>query len=379
MKVAIFGGTGFLGYDFIRLALAEAKLTPIVFSSNPKSLTNVARHGIDIRLYRSGDPESIRLESDVNLVVNFAHPFEARDRISGKEQIRRFVRFIGSAKRLNPSLRLIHLSSMSVYEPFAESVYFDEASPLAPPKDDRYANEKVYAETALLQLPAAAEWQLHLRPTVVYGAYCGVWTDRILAAFQNGDVGFFSLDGKIQPIHGEDVSRLIHENAIRFRAGVYNLPGPDVMTWKDFVTVFRDIVDVGRLVKMEGNPAGGNGGRESAFQFYLKNFRELMHVVRKEPSFDRMAVRVASRLPGQIVERIKRILLGREDSMGASGTALASTPSAALFGRAFFAADRLVSDRKLSTDFPEFRSTSLATNVDRLASYYRFRFTDEMT
>src|SRR3546814_11358988 len=87
---------------------------------SPKSLANVARHEIDIRLYPSSQPEAAQLDPDVSLIINYSHPFEARDNIGGADQIRGFVRFVAAAKQANPGLRLIHLSTMSVFEPRSE-------------------------------------------------------------------------------------------------------------------------------------------------------------------------------------------------------------------------------------------------------------------
>ena len=94
MKVAVFGGSGFLGYDFVRLALRDGGCTPVVYSSSAKSLSNVARHEVDIRLYPSADPASVVLDTDVDLLLNFSHPFERRDGISGQVQVERFADFV---------------------------------------------------------------------------------------------------------------------------------------------------------------------------------------------------------------------------------------------------------------------------------------------
>ena len=128
MKVAVFGGSGFLGYDFVRFALRHGGVEPIVYSGGGKSLANVSRHDVDIRLYSADDPQAIALDDDVDVVVNFAHPFERRGGITGTEQIARFVRFVGQARRANPRLRLIHLSSMSVFEPFGRNRRFEDRS-----------------------------------------------------------------------------------------------------------------------------------------------------------------------------------------------------------------------------------------------------------
>jgi len=195
MKVAVFGGSGFLGYDFVRFALQRGGVELVVYSSGAGSLANVARHDVDLRLYPADDPQTVVLDDDTAVVVNFAHPFERRGEISGTEQINRFVRFIAAAKRSNRDLRLVYLSSMSVFEPFGRSHRFAEADPVRPPRDDRYAQEKVHAETELRNLPDADRWQLHLRPTVVYGPFCRPFTDRFLELFRQGDVGYIDLSG----------------------------------------------------------------------------------------------------------------------------------------------------------------------------------------
>lgn len=374
MKIAVFGGSGFLGYSFVRHALQAGDVTPIVYSSSPKSLANVARHEVDIRLYPSSQPEAIQLDPDVSLIINYSHPFEARDNITGADQIRGFVRFVAAARRANPGLRLIHLSTMSVFEPFATDHFFTESAPLHPPKTDRYACEKVLAETALKKLPDAEKWQVHLRPTIVYGPYCGVWTDRIFEAFTQGDVGFSNLAGRIQPILGDDISRLIHALCFDFRPGTYNLPGPEVMSWHDFLSSFQDIVGGGALVRVASSSVANDA--ESAFAFYRRNFRELMRVVRKEPAFDRMAVRMARRMPAHWVTRLKNLLLGKEAALGPSSSTLTPALATTTFCRPFFGEDRLVFEDKLKSDFPQFRRTSLPETRELMTSYYRYRFTD---
>jgi nucleoside-diphosphate-sugar epimerase len=378
MKIAVFGGTGFLGYDFVRYALDQGVVKPIIYSSNPKNLTNVARHDIDIRLYPSSDPQSIILDDDVEVIVNYAHPFESRDKISGKKQIERFVRFVEKSKQTNSKLHLIHLSSMSVFEPFDQEIYYDESMPLHPPRDDRYAKEKVLAETALLKLPDAESWQLHLRPTVVYGPFCGVWTDRIFGAFKNGDVGFENLSGKIQPIYGRDVSKFVYNLAMNFRPGVYNLSGSEEYSWYDFATVFRDIVNCGQLVKLDSDFGKKIAHHETTFLFFKNNFRELMQAVRKEPAFDRMALRVARHLPERAVNWTKSVLLGRGGAMLAPINTKLVLPISALFNRRFFSENRLVSSNKLKKEFPNFQPRKFTETKLDLKAYYHYRFTDDI-
>lgn len=376
MKIAVFGGSGFLGYDFIRLALKRGGIEAVVYSSSAKSLSNVARHEVDIRLYSSTDPQAVVLDRDVEWLINFAHPFERRGNLTAMEQVARFVQFVGNAKRSCPGLRLIHLSSMSVYEPFARGRKFAESDVLNPPRHDRYAKEKVFAESALRALPGAVDWQLHLRPTVVYGPFCGVWTDRILEAFTQGDIGFHDLSGRIQPIHGEDVSRFIYERLFAFRAGVYNLPGPEEMSWQAFLETFRDIVGVGRLVALPGTVAERDGAGESTWDFYVNNVRELMHAVRREPPFDRMARRIASHLPDSAVQWIRKALLGRDAAAAPASAMAGQSPVNQNYARRFFGEDRLVDGARPMADFPAFSTRRVRDVREELSAYYRFRFTD---
>ena len=375
MKVAVFGGSGFLGYDFVRFALRHGGVEPIVYSGGGKSLANVSRHDVDIRLYSADDPQAIALDDDVDVVVNFAHPFERRGGITGTEQIARFVRFVGQARRANPRLRLIHLSSMSVFEPFGRNRRFEESDSLRPPRGDRYAQEKVFAETALRSLPDADRWQLHLRPTVVYGPFCGAWTDRIFAAFKHGDVGYRDLSGRIQPIYGEDISRFIYDRLLDFTTGVYNLPGPEEMSWQTFLDTFREIVGIGRLVQMSDASASRGGGDRRTSNSYKDDIRQLVQVVRREPSFVRMAGRIARRLP-VASDRVSMFLLGRDGARVASMSDV-QTPNTAVFGTPYFAADRLVCETKCRRNYPTLKLSRVSDVKPVLEEYYRFRFSDD--
>ena len=258
---------------------------------------------------------------------------------------------------------------MSVYEPFAADVKFEEGAALHPPRHDRYAREKVCAEQALLALPDAASWQLHLRPTVVYGPFCGVWTDRIFEAFTAGNVACHSLAGRIQPLLGADLSRFILARLTDFRAGIYNVPGPEILTWQEFFTVFQDIAASGKLQLHQA----GVGDNESRWRFYASNLRELLHAVRKEPAFDRMALSIARHLPEHCVQRIRQMLFGR----GERAAVVTRERGTSDYLRPFFAEDRLVSAAHIKRDFPDFKPRSVHASHDELGRYFRYRFGDD--
>ncbi len=330
-NVAVFGGSGFLGGSFVRLARRLAGVRPIVYSSKPAGSS--AFGDLDVRSYQPDEVQDLTLDPNVDVVVNFAHPFERRGSRPGSEQIRRFARFIGRARAANPDLRLIHLSSMSVFEPFAHDHRFEESAPLQPPATDRYAQEKVLAETALRALPQADAWQLHLRPTVVYGPFCRPWTDRMLASFESGDVAYVDLTGRAQPVSGDDVSRFICDRVKDFRGGVYNLPGPETIDWHTFVDAFRRIVGRGALVQAPASAMAAAKGSDALHKRVIRRFSRL----------------VSRPVPAPV-----------------------TNPD--FLCRPFFAEDRLVSDAKVHTDFPSFQPARFADALPMLAEYYGTEF-----
>jgi nucleoside-diphosphate-sugar epimerase len=189
-------------------------------------------------------------------------------------------------------------------------------------------------------LADADRWQLHLRPTVVYGPFCRPWTDRIFEAFRQGNVRYADLSGRIQPVYGEDVSRFIYERLLDFRPGIYNFPGPEEMSWQTFVDTFREIVGIGNLVRVPVAP--GNRART-------------------KPGFVERALRKAERTVRPV----------------AASAAEQRRANAKLFAKPFFAEDRLLSDAKWRRDCPTFQLSRLSEVKDVLAEYYRARFPDD--
>ena len=211
-----------------------------------------------------------------------------------------------------------------------------------------------------------------MRPTVVYGPFCGVWTDRIFEAFLAGDVGYRDLAGRIQPLNGADLSRFILHRLRDFRAGFYNIAGPHSMSWLDFFEAFREIANHGALRRLDDRGLVAEG-KEGLLSFYSSNLRELMHAVRGEPAFDRMAVSIARHLPERAVQSIRGLLLGRGEA--AAPKVDARYPAEYL--RRFFGEDRLVSSARATADFPDFVARPLAAFGDQLRAYFRFRFHDD--
>jgi len=372
MKIAVLGGTGFMGYDFIRLLIARSDLTPLVYCTSPTNLSNLARHEVEVKFTPYSQLATQRLEADVSMLVNFAHPFSVRDGLSPSQQIDTLVKFFRKSLKDNLDLKMIHISTMSVYEPFGDSLYFSENSPLKPPKSDAYASNKCKFEQALRMLPGIAERLLILRPTVVYGPFGRVWTDNLLSAFFSGDVAYWDLSGRIQPIFVQDISHFLLSQMNGFCPGILNLGGPEVLTWYDFLDFFAGIAGKGTLRRLEQEPEQEQEKRRKG---YASNFVELLNVIIHERSFRNLVRPVTKLLPPSW----KCTLKSHIDGFDKDKTAFqADSRSGGTYCKAFFSRDRLVSMDSFSKRYPCFVFTKLSSKRDILSDYFYYRFSDKM-
>lgn len=366
MKIALLGGTGFIGYDFVRLILQDKSITPVVFTTAPKSLTNIARHKIDIRYVPYPSMNSFKLDGDIEYVINFSHPFGNRDGLTIDEQIDILVKFLGKFLKLNSRTKLIHISTMSVYEPFANEVEFNEDSSFKPPKHDSYACSKLRFEKKLLKF-AEQSRILILRPTIVYGPYCRPWTDNIMAAFNSGDVGYNSMDGLIQPLYVRDLSRFLVKQLNDFSPGVFNIAGHEKISWWDFFKYFEGIVQSGKLTKIVRQDS------EIEDHKIIDDVKSLCAMLLKEPSFKRIVNPITRFIPNSI---ISAIIMRTKNSETKNDMKEKLVNNA--YCKPFFGQDRLVSTKHFNMKFHGFRFTDMPPTHEILKEYFAYRFTDKI-
>jgi nucleoside-diphosphate-sugar epimerase len=370
VKVAAFGGTGFLGYDFVRLLLEERETRQIdVYSTSPASLSNVARHSVPIHLlsYRTF-PHT--LEQKYDYIVNFAHPWGVRDGVSANTQLDRLAGLFIKTLRAQPDCRLVHVSTTTVYEPFHPAgKKFSEDDPLRPPKGQVYARAKVRFDKKLLSETDLSHRMLLVRPSVIYGPFCLPFTDRILEAFRGGDVYFLDLGGRIQPILGRDVNRFIRLNLTDFTPGVFNLASHETLTWHDILKYFEGIAGGGKLVRL--NDASKLPKDVSLFS--VAGVKKLTGILSRDSAFKDLARPHFTRLPLRLRERVKSQFGSVPESRAVSAP-VASTA----YCRPYFGRDSLVSISRLQERFPDFRCVSMRDVEEEIRRYSRFRFSDDI-
>lgn len=365
MTVAVLGGTGFLGYDFVR-SVVDAGEEVVVYSSSASNLTNIKRFDLDVRFAPYDALDSLTVDSSVRLLVNFAHPFGARDGLSVRHQARLLARFLVRQLQEREDLRLIHVSTMSVYEPFGQGLFFDERHDTRPPKADAYASTK-YEIDSVLQRSSVSERAILLRPTVVYGPFCRPWTDNLMMAFRDGKVFHRGLSGRIQPIFVKDVSRFLLsfvQGIDQVRGGIYNLPGPEIVTWYDLFAFFQRVVGRGELVDVAGDAAS-----QTTLDVMRSTARELLGNKRVK---DAVAT-VLSRMPTAVETTVRT----RHASRNYAGLRKEVDVPSGPYCASFFEQDRLVSAERLRERFGDIPLTAPNETYDIMRRYHEYRFGGE--
>ncbi|RPE44863.1 dTDP-4-dehydrorhamnose reductase [Streptomyces sp. Ag109_O5-1] len=217
MTVLIIGGSGFLGTELVRQAIAAGHETAATFTSRPGRTPGVAWQPLDVR-----DPARIAgLITDVapSVVVN-ASSGHSDWAVTADGAIR--VALAAAEQRC----RLVHVSSDAVFS--GTHVHYDESSlpdPVSP-----YGAAKAAAETAVrLLLPDAVV----ARTSLILG-HGRSGHERMVHALAAGTRdGVLFTDDIRCPVHVEDLAAALWELALSDTAGVFHLAGPDALSRYD--------------------------------------------------------------------------------------------------------------------------------------------------
>ncbi|MFF3014277.1 SDR family oxidoreductase [Streptomyces sp. NPDC057939] len=233
MTVLILGGSGFLGTELVRQALAAGHRTAATFASRPGTTAGVAWHHLDVR-----DPTrvaSVIAEVAPGVVVNAS---------SGNDDwaitADGALRVALAAARAGS--RLVHVSSDAVFS--GARVHYDETcapSPLTP-----YGAAKAAAETAVrILLPGAAV----ARTSLIIGHGRSGHERTVHALIAGTRDGVLFTDDVRCPVHVEDLAAALWEIALSELAGTFHIAGPDALSRHDLGLLIarRDGLDGARL------------------------------------------------------------------------------------------------------------------------------------
>lgn len=233
--VLVTGASGFIGGRLVEKLVLEEGANVRAAVHKFQNAARIARfpvRAVDLRRFDMAD-RNARGDAIDALVDGCDAVFHlARDTRSPAAN-RRAARRIGAGCLRAGVRRLVHVSSLSVYEPLPDAP-LTETSPLG----RRYGDDKLAAQREVMRmvreegLPAAV-----LQPTVVYGPFSRYWTERPADMLTDGAVFLPAPgDGICNAVHVDDVVRALLLAAQRDEAvgETFLVSGPEHPTWLDF-------------------------------------------------------------------------------------------------------------------------------------------------
>ncbi|MFI8308187.1 SDR family oxidoreductase [Streptomyces sp. NPDC085927] len=233
MRVLVVGGSGFLGYQVLRRAVAAGWDVAATYRTRPGDLPSVTWYRADLR-----DPGRMRE------VLARARPAAVINASSGHAD---WAVTADGAARLaleaaSADCRLVHVSSDAVFSG-ADVHYPEEAlpDPVSP-----YGAAKAAAETAVrVAVPGAAV----VRTSLIVGHGRSAHEKAVHALAAGTRTGVLFTDDIRCPVHVDDLASALLEITESDGSGVFHVAGPDAMNRHELGVLIarRDGLDPARL------------------------------------------------------------------------------------------------------------------------------------
>ena len=185
-KVFVTGGTGFIGNRLIEVLVNTHNIEVVALIRNYSQAARLARMSQQkVQLVKAdiSDREAlIEATRDCDTIYHLAFdPTGLQPNIDGANNILKAV-------KTNNIARLVHVSSISVFEPLPEGG-MDETAP-AEPIGQFYADAKLAVENRVLKRSRElATSTVVVQPTIVYGPFSKPWTDGPVSQLSSGGKG----------------------------------------------------------------------------------------------------------------------------------------------------------------------------------------------
>jgi nucleoside-diphosphate-sugar epimerase len=231
-RVAVLGGTGYVGQTLVPALVAAGHEVIVIARRAPTSLPQGAMFvACDACDRRALTPALADAEQIVNAVTG-----EPATIVQVARNLAECASYVAGQN----DIRFVQISSLAVFG--QTSGMLDEATLPVPARQHRYAAAKLCAETILQADSQMAGRCAILRPGCVYGEGAPVWTNRIGRLLLSGRLGSLGREGCgwCIVIHVADLANAVCAalSSGREMAGVHHLVAPDPVTWNEYFRRF---------------------------------------------------------------------------------------------------------------------------------------------
>ncbi len=248
-RVLITGATGFIGSRLAEILTLHQGLQVRALVHNPGNASRLARLPVEMVQGDVRSPADMeRIVAGCDAVVHCAIGTEyGRSRSVRAVTVDGTCNLLAAARRASVA-RFVHLSTIGFHDPSRPGA-IDENTPVAPRRDDVYAQTKAAAERAVLRAAEEGLSAVVLRPGCVYGPFGHTFVVNPLLALAEGRL---VLDGAARtPSNTVFVDNLVaaivralEVPADTVRGQVFTIGDGDECTWGEYYNYFAERLGV---------------------------------------------------------------------------------------------------------------------------------------
>jgi nucleoside-diphosphate-sugar epimerase len=231
-KLFVTGAGGFIGARVVEMALQQG-YQPIAGIRGNRGIPRLARLGVEIRKCDVLALETLVAAFEGCGTVVHCAMSDGPSIVEGTDNVLQAAQTCGVA-------RVVFISSVAVYG--SQEGNIDESVPLQ--SIGWYGEAKIKAEEICSRYLQRGMDITTLRPGIVYGPFCKLWTLRYYDRFRYGQLNLLShdSDGYCNAVYVDDVVRAIFAaaNQPKGASGIYNVVGPESPHWNDFFRCFQE-------------------------------------------------------------------------------------------------------------------------------------------
>jgi len=274
-RVLVTGATGFIGGRLCEKLLLSHGAEIRALVRNFANASRLARLEVELLAGDIADADVVDAAvRGCDTVFHCAHDFkDAQRNVTG-------IRLLTAACRRHGVRRLVHVSSISVYEPLPDGE-IDEST-RAETSGFAYADNKLEVERTVLRLGADGGLPVTVvQPTIVYGPFGDAWTVSVVHELRARLVlPEEAAHGLCNPVYVDDVVDALllaaeSDDAVGER---FLISGGETVTWREFYATYERMIGVGppRYVSSaELERLAGRTGTTSVLGFLARHPRRL--------------------------------------------------------------------------------------------------------